>query len=84
MLLLNLILLIDVTFSTPTPVYNNHGWHNASGRDFGSLQMIVLVNCFEVWTVARASLFFVAAETFAIPRRSLRCIDERSMRDYRP
>jgi hypothetical protein len=24
MLLLNLILLIDVTFSTPTPDYNNH------------------------------------------------------------
>lgn len=50
----------------------------------GLIQMIVLVNCFEVRTVARASLFFVAAETFAILRRSLRCIDERSMRDYRP
>jgi hypothetical protein len=27
MLLLNLILLIDVTFSTPTPVYDNNGYN---------------------------------------------------------
>jgi hypothetical protein len=41
MLLLNLILLIDVTFSTPTPDYNRQSWSplmgvNVNGPGFGS------------------------------------------------